>query len=126
MELTPAIKVALILNNYFHDVATAVLLSSAVVMWVVGSRARVDGLDALRWFASMYPALSKLALGAIVWIIVGGIPRMIFFAQLEWDPALAGGLVPALTVKHLIFVAVIGAGAAMWLRMRSMVRDLLG
>lgn len=126
MELTPAFKVALIMNNYFHDVATAILLSSAVIMWVLGSRAKAQGPEALRWFAGAYAPLSRFAIGSIVWIIIGGIPRVIFFAQLEWDPALAGGLVPALIVKHLVFAAVIGTGAAMWLRMRALVRGIEG
>lgn len=126
MELSGPVKVLLIMNNYFHDVATAVLLSSAVVLWVLGTRARREGPEALGWFAGAFPVLSRFALGAIVWIVIGGIPRTIFFTQLEWDPAMQGGLVPALIVKHVLFVVAITAGGTMWWRLRSMLREASG
>ena len=39
-------SILIIMNNYFHDVATAVLLGSAVVLWVLGKRAEDAGGDA--------------------------------------------------------------------------------
>lgn len=122
MMLTPGLKVLLIMNNYFHDVATAVMLSSAVILWVLGRRAREEGPEAVRFLASAYPILTRFVLGALVWIIVGGIPRTIFFSQLEWDPAVTNFLVPALVVKHILMLAAVTTGALMWLRIRAAVR----
>lgn len=124
MTLTPGLKVLLIMNNYFHDVATAVLLASAVILWVLGRRAREDGPEAVRWLASAYPVLTRFVRGALVWIVVGGIPRTVFFAQLEWDPAVTKYLVPALIVKHVLMALAVTGGTAMWLRIRAAVRDL--
>ena len=36
-------SVLIIMNNYFHDVATAVLLASAVILWVLGRQAEQEG-----------------------------------------------------------------------------------
>jgi hypothetical protein len=41
----------LIINNYLHDVATAVLLSSAVILYVLGRQARAGGDGERRAFA---------------------------------------------------------------------------
>ncbi|MDI6713238.1 MAG: hypothetical protein QMD96_08375 [Anaerosomatales bacterium] len=109
-------SILIILNNYFHDVATAVLLSSAVVLLVV---ARVAGEDAL---VRVYPALTRFARGALAWIVVGGIPRTIFFTRYEWDPAVVKGIVPALVVKHTLMAAAVIAGSIMWVRIGRRVR----
>jgi len=108
--------VLIILNNYFHDVATAVLLSSAVVLLVI---ARTAGEEAL---ARAYPALTRFARGALAWIVVGGIPRTIFFTRYEWDPAVVKGIVPALVVKHTLMAAAVVAGSVMWVRIGRRVR----
>ena len=111
--------VAIIINNYFHDLAAGVLFGAAVAMWAVARAAggmKGPGLEALR---RVYPALSKLALGAVIWIIVGGIPRTIFFSRYEWDPAVTRGIVPALVVKHVLFFAAVVVGVVMWRRMKA-------
>ena len=47
-------SVLIIMNNYSHDVATAVLLSSAVILWVLILRAR---------HLSMYPVAGSIREG---------------------------------------------------------------
>lgn len=125
MQLSTAATVALIMNNYFHDLATGVLISSAFVMWALGRHAEAHGAESQRFFASVFPMLSRLAIIAIAWIIIGGIPRTIFFAKVEWDPALVNGLVPALIVKHVLMFTAVGVGMAMWLRMRTVARGIM-
>jgi uncharacterized membrane protein YGL010W len=125
MELSSAAKVALIMNNYFHDLATGVLVGSAFVMWVLGRQAAARGREAQRFFAGAFPLLSRIALFAIAWIVIGGIPRTIFFSQVEWDPALVNGLVPALIVKHVLMFAALALGVGMWLRMRAVARGIM-
>ncbi|MBE3076608.1 MAG: hypothetical protein IMZ75_17040, partial [Actinobacteria bacterium] len=41
-------SILIILNNYFHDVATATLLSSAVILYVLGRQAQRGGADERR------------------------------------------------------------------------------
>ena len=79
-------SIIIIINNYFHDLATALLLSSAVILWVLGRQAEKGGAAERRALANAYPTLVKFAQGAFVWIILGGIPRTIFFTRYEWDP----------------------------------------
>ncbi len=127
MSLSPLAKVLIIMNNYFHDVATAMLLASAVILWLLGRRALADGSESgRRWFADAYSALTKVALFSIGWIVVGGIPRTIFFEQVEWNMSDPSNryLFAALMVKHAFMWFAVGAGALLWARMRKVARGI--
>ncbi len=115
-------SIAIIINNYFHDLATALLLTSAVILWVLGRRAESGDVAERKALARAYPTLAGFARGAFVWIILGGIPRTIFFSRYEWDPAEINGIVPALMVKHVFMVTAIIVGALMWRRMSKIAR----
>lgn len=128
MELSPLVKVLIIMNNYFHDVATAMLLSSALILWLLGRKAEAEGSAASRWFATAYPVLTKIAIWSIVWIVIGGIPRTVFFQQVEWNMADPSNkyLFDALMVKHAMMWVFVGLGGALWVRMRKVARGILG
>ncbi len=115
-------RVLIIFNNYFHDVASATLLSSAVILWVLGRRAEREGGDAQKALALAYPTLTKFAWGALIWIILGGIPRTIFFYQAEFVPAGVLGIVPDLLIKHVIMFTAVIVGAIMWRHMAKVAR----
>jgi len=115
-------SILIIMNNYLHDLATGLLLSSAVILWVLGRRAQGGGSGERRALAQAYPALRTFARGALVWIILGGIPRTIFFTRYEWDPAVVKGIVPALVVKHVFMVGAVIVGAVMWRRMATVAK----
>ncbi len=116
------VSIIIVINNYFHDLATGLLLSSAVILWVLGRRAEQGGPAEVRALAGAYPTLLNFARGAFVWIILGGIPRTIFFTQYEFIPAVDKVIVAALIVKHIFMVAVIVFGALMWRRMGKVAR----
>ena len=117
-------SVLIILNNYLHDVATAVLLVSAVMLWSLDRAVSRDGASSSLLVAA-YSRLSRFALASVVWIIVGGIPRTIFFSRYEWDPAVTRGIVPALIVKHVLMFTGVVVGAFMWRAIRTKVRGIL-
>lgn len=123
MELSPLAKVLVIMNNYFHDVATAMLFSSAIVMWLLGRKAAADGPAAIRWFAGSYRTLTRIAQFAIVWIVLGGIPRTVWFEQVEWNMADPSNkyLFTALMVKHAFMWILVVGGVVLWARMRKMI-----
>lgn len=111
------LSVLIIMNNYFHDVATALLVSSAVILYVLQRNAEKNGTAERLAFAHAYPLLTKFAWGAIAWIVIGGIPRTIFFTRYEWDPALVKGIVPALLVKHTLIAVAVIIGSILWIRL---------
>jgi hypothetical protein len=124
--MTSSWSILIILNNYLHDVATATLLSSAVILYVLGRQAQRGGADERRAFARAYRTLTRFAWGALAWIIIGGIPRTIFFSQFEFIPADTKGIVADLIVKHVLLVSAVIAGGITWIRMGKIARAELG
>ena len=124
MTLSPLVKTLIIMNNYFHDVATAMLFASALIVWMLGRRAEKNGAEMRQWFAGSYQVLSKIAFWSIVWIIIGGIPRTVFFQQVEWNLADPSNkyLFAALIVKHVLMWVFVAVGGTMWWRMRAIAK----
>lgn len=114
MELSPLAKVLLIMNNYFHDVATAFLFTSALMMLVMYHVAKGGGNAELRALGRMKPRLTMIARAAIAWIVIGGIPRTIFYNQLEYPVAEHKGLLMALGAKHGLMFALVVGGVVLW------------
>jgi hypothetical protein len=116
------LDILIIMNNYFHDVATATLISAAVIMWALEKRAIIGGGDDLGFLARAYPTLTKFANIALVWVIVGGIPRVITFNTHDLGASWAD-LGPAIAVKHIVEVAAVVAGVLLWRRVRARIAD---
>ncbi len=121
--MSPAAGIALMMNNYLHDVATALLASSAFALWVMQHRweAGPRGPDAARYFLEIHRAMARLARFSLAWIVLGGIPRTIWYGEFEWANAAGRGQVVALVVKHVVAFAFVAAGAVLWTRLRRRV-----
>lgn len=129
--MSPTAGVALMMNNYLHDVATALLAASAFALWIMLRRyeAGPRGPDAARYFLEIHRAMARLARFSLAWIVLGGIPRTVYYTRFEWANAAGRGQVAALVVKHIIAFALVVAGARLWVRLRrrvAFVRDELG
>ncbi|MDY0340707.1 MAG: hypothetical protein RBS17_05805 [Coriobacteriia bacterium] len=117
------LDILIIMNNYFHDVATAVLVAAAAIMWVLYRRARTGGHEQVLALRNAYPSLSTFARWALVWVILGGIPRALTFnthdlGAVHSDMAY---LIPAIVVKHVFEVAAVVAGVILWQRVKARV-----
>lgn len=111
--------ILIVMNNYLHDLATAVLLAATVIMYALGRHARTA--DGYALLARMYRTLTGFAWGALAWIVIGGIPRVIFFRTHEFIPAAERGLVVALGVKHAVMFSAVVLGVVLW---RAVKRDI--
>lgn len=111
------------LNNYLHDLATGLLFVSAVVMLAINKKAVTAKADS-SFVVDIYRYVSALAMASFIWIIVGGIPRLVFFKRIEWPNAVGKGLVVALGVKHVLLFMAVAAGGALWLSLRKTIRAL--
>ncbi|MHB1016436.1 MAG: hypothetical protein ACYC2X_00900 [Coriobacteriia bacterium] len=113
--------ILIVMNNYFHDVATAVLIAAAAIMWVLYRRALAKGPEAIVALRNAYPQLTTFARWALLWVILGGIPRVFTFnthdlGAVHSDMAY---LIPAIAVKHIFEVAAVVAGVVMWQRVKA-------
>lgn len=115
------LDILIVMNNYFHDVATAVLIAAAAIMWVLYRRALAGGHEQVLALRNAYPQLTTFARWALAWVILGGIPRLITFNTHDLG-AVHGDmeyLIPAIAVKHVFEVAVVVAGVIMWQRVKA-------
>lgn len=125
--MSPGFGIVLMMNNYFHDVATALLLASGVALWLILNRlGTANDPEVLRYFLSIHKGLLRLARASVVWIVLGGIPRTIFYTEFEWTNAAGKGQVPALMVKHVLFLLFIGAGLHLWSRINKKANAIRG
>ncbi len=121
----PRLGILIMMNNYFHDVATAMLLATAASLFVLyrlqekhaDRSASLLFLDASRW-------LQRIAVASLVWIIVGGIPRAVYYTRFEWANAAGKGQVPALVAKHVMVLVVLVAGSVGWWKLRRRLRSV--
>lgn len=111
------LDILIIMNNYFHDVATATLLAAAVIMWVLERQAARGPKQDMTTLARIYPTLTRFAWGALMWIVIGGIPRVLTFNTHDLG-AIRGDLVPAIAVKHILEFAAVVAGVLLWRRVK--------
>jgi hypothetical protein len=125
LQLSPGISAAIMMNNYFHDVATAMLAASGAVLWVFIKK--YEGLrdaEATDYFLRIYGGMTKVARFSLYWILLGGVPRTLFFRKYELANAIEHRQIPALIAKQLLALAFVVAGVLLWLKIAGKVKDI--
>lgn len=124
--MSPLLGVFIMMNNYFHDVATALLAASGVVVWVIVKRydSAAKTQETTEYFLRIYKSSTKLAKISLAWILIGGIPRTIFYKEFEWANAVGKSQVPALIVKHILVFIFLGIGVYIWIKINRRVKEL--
>ena len=111
-------SVIIIINNYFHDVATAFLAAVAILMLLVDKKmGSQKDPQIIKLYVDLYRKFTRVARFALVWIIIGGIPRIIFYKQIEWDMAMGKGIIVALIIKHILMFTTVLIGLLFWRRL---------
>jgi len=107
------------LNNYMHDLMTAVFAVSAVASWLLlRSTAAREAPGAIRPVAR---GLIRLGSFSLLWVLLGGVVRALAYRKYEWMESVGREQVPALVVKHVILVSLVVAGVAVLIRARRLV-----
>lgn len=121
--MNPALGIFIMLNNYFHDVATALLAASGVTMWIIVRKYENNtNPDVADYFLRIYKSVTKLAKFSLYWILIGGIPRTIAYKNFEWANAAGKSQIPALIVKHILAFIFVGTGVYLWIKLSKKVR----
>lgn len=117
------LPIIIMMNNYFHDMATAFLAVSAITFIGINKWIKQDGLEKnKKLLEKIFKFFSRIALFTIAWIVVGGVPRVIFFKRYEWWDAASKGIISALIVKHVVMFVLVGGGIYLWLRIRKTIK----
>ena len=126
--MSQGVAVFIMMNNYFHDVATAMVMALSVMMLVVirkyQSGPSVRPLSALK---RIYRGISGFVIFSWCWILVSGIIRFATFSSYEWPNAVEKHQEYGLMTKYGLAVVMIAAGALLWIavvrRMRAIVSE---
>lgn len=115
----------LMMNNYFHDLASALFFTSAIViLFLARTVERTGQVEAIRYFVDRYLKLAVLARVSLAWIVVGGIVRLLTFADFEWAAAVDKNQEPSLILKFVIILSVVGIGAYKWRQLSNKIKEL--
>lgn len=123
--MNPILGVLIMMNNYFHDVATALLLAGGIAMWTIVKKlgdSTEEGVQ--RYFLDIYRSITRLAKFSLYWILIGGVPRILAYKEFEWANAVGKSQVPALIVKHILVFAFVGGGAYMWIKLGKKIKGI--
>jgi hypothetical protein len=129
MQISPGLGVAIMMNNYLHDMATGLLVGSGFALHaIIRIQASMNTPEATLFFLRTNRHMVKLFKFALWWVILGGVPRTIFYTSFEWANAADKLQVPALMVKHVMMATAVIWGVTAWRRMQrkvALLRDSL-
>ena len=105
--------------------ATALLFVSGASMWILmRGLPSLSGKAAGLYFASASRGISKLAKYSLLWILIAGVPRAVFYRQYEWYGSASGLMVFAIVIKHILMFLIVGTGIYYWTRVNRRVRQV--
>ncbi len=115
--MSEGLAVFIMMNNYFHDVATAMLFASGSIFWTVLVLYERTPGDATLDYLMGFHRISRKILGfSLAWLLLGGIPRLLFYKGFEWQNAVSKGQADGLLAKHILAFVMIMAGSWIWIR----------
>ncbi len=120
--MSPSFAVFILMNNYFHDVATSMLLATAIAMRLVLGRVEAgsDGAT-LGYVRKLAKNTIRLLWFSVAWIIVSAIPRVLTFRSFEWANAVQLHHEAGLIAKYVIAAGMMIAGVWLW---AGLLRDM--
>lgn len=123
--MTPFFSVLLMINNYCHDVATAMLMASGVTMWAIMRRLKnIENPEVLSLLLSLYRSISRVVIFSLVWIAAGAVPRILTFSTFEFAHALADNRVPQLMTRHVVSFLMTVGGAYLWIFLIRKIKNI--
>jgi len=96
------------LNNYMHDLATAVFAVSAVTAYLLSRSSAVEASSVT--LQPVVRGVVRVGAAALVWTLVFGFVRVLTYRRYEWVEAAGRDQVSVLVVKHVILVSLVAAG----------------
>ncbi len=124
--MSQGFAVFILMNNYFHDVATAMLLACAIAMRaVLQPLEQAQDASSLAYFSNLARGINKVAWFSAAWILLSGIPRVLTFTTFEWPHAVEKHHEAGLIVKYVVAVTMMIAGAYLWYAFFKKIRSII-
>jgi flagellar biosynthesis protein FlhB len=127
--------VFIMMNNHFHDIATAMLMASGVMLWIIYTQLRISEISPVSGFSSGFSSsrgfmldiskvISKIVFFSLIWISVSAIPRILTFTRIEWPPAVSKNHISGLIAKHIFIYIVIVTGVILWISINRRLKSM--
>ncbi len=123
--MSETLKTIIVLSNYSHDIATAFLFISAVGLFLLSRVSRqVQSSADRRAIVKLFKKLTLMAKLSLGWVLLAGVPRVVFYRQLEWSRMAGQMQVVAIVIKHIFMFALVGTGVVHWRRLARRLREM--
>jgi len=121
----PATNILLMTINYSHDIATALLAVSGIAMLMLWKSypATADAATE-RYFISAYRGITRVAKDSLYWILLAGVPRIVFYMDYEWSDLAGDHQIIAVIIKHILMFLLVGTGVYSWMKLSRRVKAL--
>jgi len=118
------LDIAIMINNYSHDIATAFLAVSGLSLWIIIKNYPADSKGLEGYFSTSNKTICRLGKYSLAWVLIAGVPRVIFYKTHEWSSAAGSLQVTAILIKHVVMFLLVGVGVFYWLKIRSRLKEL--
>lgn len=119
--------VFILMSNYFHDVATAMIVACSFALWVILEKFGQEHDDQKQEFLRrLYQGLRRLVIFSWAWVISAGVLRIATFNSFELVNAVEKHHEAALMVKYAIAGTMMICGAISWTVLDKKAGVLLG
>ncbi len=99
-----------IFNNFFHDLAAALWFSSWFLIYYLRKQAERVGESQILIVLRLFWKTQILAYLSLLFIIVGGVVRTVYYSKFEYLPAAGRGQINLLFLKHFLFFTLVVIG----------------
>jgi hypothetical protein len=124
-RMFPMKHIVLMTLNYSHDIATALLAVSGVAMWLLSKNYPAGASRATeQYFIAAYRSITRIAKDSLYYIVIIGIPRVVFYLQYEWSDLAGDMQVVAVVIKHIVMFLLVGSGIYFWVKLGRQVKQL--
>lgn len=121
---TPA-AVIVIMSNYLHDTATALLAACGLVLWIAVRRMGPGPRpETIAYVRSLRRSMSRIVIGSLIWVTVGAIPRILFFRDLEYTRAAEAQAVSGIIARNVLALFILIAGIVLWISGTRLLKGL--
>jgi uncharacterized membrane protein len=125
--MSTTLKTIVILSNYSHDIATAFLFISAVGLYLLSkTMSLIEGPEDRESFLVLFRRFTLMARVSLVWVLLAGVPRVVFYKQLEWSQMAGQMQVVAIIIKHIFMFLLVGTGILHWRRLSKKAKEIEG
>ncbi|MEE9523836.1 MAG: hypothetical protein V3V59_03685 [Thermodesulfovibrionales bacterium] len=123
--MTEGFAVFVLMSNYFHDVATAMLMACGIAMWILLVQyEKLNDPSVKPYFLWIYDGMRKIVIFSIVWIMAGLVLRVATWRSFEWKNAVTNSHEQGLIAKYIIAVVIIITGAYVWIFVSRRIRSI--